>query len=307
MRRFFRFLFFCVIPLQLLSVLLGEELRIATYNLDNYLVADRYVNGRWRPSYPKPEREKTIIRQIIKEVSPDVLVLQEMGSIAFLEELRTDMAREGTHYEYLVHMHGADQNRFLAILSKRVPKNLLKHKDLNFKYFEGREVVKRGMLEMTFQLTCGTNFQLFALHLKSRYTNKKEDFQSSLRRVGEAEACRNRILERTYNQGAGNYLIVGDFNDHPSSSTMRRFYRRGNLEIGALVPAADSRGERWTYFYEKESRYESVDGFVVSAAFMPKIKAGRAQIVDSLAALSGSDHRMIYLDLIEPAVTQGEK
>ena len=53
---------------------------------------------------------------------------------------------------------------------------------------------------------------------------------------------------------------------------MRSFYRRGNLEIGALVPAADSRGERWTYFYEKEFRYESVDGFVLSFAFMPKIK-----------------------------------
>ena len=88
---------------------------------------------------------------------------------------------------------------------------------------------------------------------------------------------------------------------------MRRFYRRGNLEIGALVPAADSRGELWTYFYEKESRYESVDGFVVSSAFMPKIKSRCAKIVDSLGALTASDHRMIYIDLIEPAVAQGEK
>ena len=259
MRRCPHIIFFCVIPLQILSILLGEELRIATYNLDNYLVADRYVDGRWRPSYPKPESEKTIIRQIIKEVSPDVLVLQEMGSVAFLEELRADMASEGIHYDYFVHMEGADQNRYLAVLSKLAPKAVLKHKDLNFKYFEGREVVKRGMLEMTFELTCGSKFQLFALHLKSRFTDKKEDLQSSLRRVREAEACRNRIVERTHDQGADNYLIVGDFNDHPSSSTMRRFYRRGNLEIGALVPAADSRGERWTYFYEKESRYESVD------------------------------------------------
>ena len=88
---------------------------------------------------------------------------------------------------------------------------------------------------------------------------------------------------------------------------MRRFYRRGNLEIGALVPAVDSRGERWTYFYEKESRYESVDGFVVSFAFMPKIKAGHAKIVDKLGTLTGSDHRMVYLDLIESTAVQGEK
>jgi predicted extracellular nuclease len=307
MRRFLRILFFCIISFRLLPVLVGEELRVATYNLNNYLVTNRYMDGRWSPSYPKPEREKAMVRQIIKEVSPDVLVLQEMGSIAFLEELRADMARDGIHYDYLVHMEGADQNRYLAVLSKRAPKGVFKHKDLNFKYFEGREVVKRGMLEMTFELTCGSKFQLFALHLKSRYTDKKEDLQSSLRRVREAEACRNRIVERTHDQGTDKYLIVGDFNDHPSSATMRRFYRRGNLEFGALVPAADSRGERWTYFYEKESRYESVDGFVVSFALMPTIKAGRAQIVDSLGALTGSDHRMVYLDLMEPAAVQGEK
>ena len=230
-----------------------------------------------------------------------------MGSIAFLEELRADMACEGTHYDHFVHMEGADQNRYLAVLSKRAPKAVLKHKDLNFKYFEGREVVKRGMLEMTFELTCGTKFQLFALHLKSRYTDKKEDLQSNLRRVREAEACRNRIIERTHDLGADKYLIVGDFNDHPSSPSMCRFYRRGKLEIGALVPAADSRGEFWTYFYEKEFRYESVDGFVASSAFMPMIKSRRAKIVDSLGAITGSDHRMVYLDLMEPAPAQVKK
>ena len=307
MRRVLRILFFCIIPFKLLPILVAEELRIATYNLNNYLITDRYVDGRWRPSYPKPEKEKAIIRQIIKDVSPDVLVLQEMGSMGFLHELRADMAREGIHYDYLEHMEGADRNRYLAVLSKRAPKAVLKHKDLNFKYFEGREVVKRGMLEMTFELTCGTKFQLFAVHLKSRYTDKKEDLQSSLRRTREAEACRNRIIERTHDLGADKYLVVGDFNDHPSSATMRRFYRRGNLEIGALVPAADSRGELWTYFYEKESRYESVDGFVASSAFMPMIKSRCAKIVDSLGALTGSDHRMVYLDLIEPAPAQVKK
>ena len=241
MRRVLRILFFCIIPFKLLPILVAEELRIATYNLNNYLITDRYVDGRWRPSYPKPEKEKAIIRQIIKDVSPDVLVLQEMGSMDFLHELRADMAREGIHYDYWVHMEGADQNRYLAVFSKRAPKAVLKHKDLNFKYFEGREVVKRGMLEMTFELTCGTKFQLFAVHLKSRYTDKKEDLQSSLRRVREAEACRNRIIERTHDLGADKYLVVGDFNDHPSSATMRRFYRRGNLEICLLYTSPSPR------------------------------------------------------------------
>jgi endonuclease/exonuclease/phosphatase family metal-dependent hydrolase len=240
------------------------------------------------------------VRQIIKDVSPDVLVMQEMGPLDFLEELRSDLAREGMHYDYAVHMRGVDPDRHLAVLSKRAPLSVVKHTDLNFKYIETRELVKRGMLEMTFDLGDGQTFKLFALHLKSRYTDVKEDENSELRRVREAEACRNRIIEQTHDKGQINYMIVGDFNDHPGSSTLRRFYRRGNLEIGSLVPAADSRGEEWTYYYGKEARYESVDGFIASPAIMPLIKAGLAQIVDSPGALTGSDHRMIYLDLGEP-------
>ena len=289
-------------PLTLLASLSAEELRVATYNLNNYLVMDRHVGARWRPSYPKPESEKVIIREIIKNVSPDVLVLQEMGSVDFLEELRSDMDREGVHYNYAVHMKGGDRDRHLAVLSMRAPQEVVKHTDLSFKYFESREIVKRGMLEMTFELEDGQKFQLFAVHLKSRYAENKKDGESKLRRVREAEACRNRLIERTHERGFTNYLIAGDFNDHPSSATLRRFYGRGNLELGSLVPAADSRGEVWTYHYEKEASYQSVDGFIASPEMMLRVKAGRAHIVDSTGVLSASDHRMVYLDVVEPAM-----
>ena len=88
---------------------------------------------------------------------------------------------------------------------------------------------------------------------------------------------------------------------------MRRFYRQVNLEIDALVLEADSRGERWSYFYEKEFRYESVDGFVVSFALMPIIKAGHVNIVDNMGTLTGSDQNMVNLDLIDSAAVQDEK
>ncbi len=281
----------------LISLLHGADLRVATYNLKNYLVMDRHVGARWRPSYPKPENEKVIVRQIIKEITPDILILQEMGSIDFLEELRADMAQEGIHYNYAVHMRGEDLERHLAVLSKYAPHEVVKHKDLDFKYFDRRERVKRGMLEMCFKLDGDSLVKIFALHLKSRYTDDDQDPESNIRRTKEAEACRDRVIERTHDQGVERYLIAGDFNDHPASAALRRFYRRGQLEIGSLVPASDSRGEVWTYFYEKEGRYELVDGFVASPDLMSHIKTGRAHIVDRPGALVGSDHRMVYMDL----------
>lgn len=275
----------------------GGSVRIATYNLNNYLIMDRYFDGQWRPEYPKPEAEKTVVRRVMTKVAPDILVLQELGGAGFLEELRTDLERDGLYYQYAVLMRGPDAERHVAILSKLEPQFIQQHTDLDFKYFDDREVVKRGLLEVTFTLPDATRFKLFALHLKSRYTDRRDDSQSELRRTREAQACRNRIIERTLDSGIEHYLIAGDFNDHPHSPTMRRFQQRGDLEIGSLVEARDSRGELWTYHYAKEARYELVDGFIASPPLQRRIQNRRGQIADFPAALEGSDHRMVFLDL----------
>lgn len=273
-------------------------LRVATYNLDNYLVMDRYLKDQWRPQYPKPEKEKAAVRGVIRKADPDILALQELGEIEFLEELRADLALEGLDYKYVVHMDGPDPERHIAILSKVTPVEVVQHTDLDFKYFDQRERVKRGMLEVSFESEGGEAFKLFIVHLKSKYTSDKRDPNSSMRRTREAEACRNRIIERTLDIGVERFLVAGDFNDHPASGTMRRFFSRGDLEFGSLVPSTDTRDEVWTYFYEKQGQYSLVDGFVASSAMLSSIKGGRGHVVDAPNVLDGSDHRMVYLDLV---------
>ncbi len=280
------------------SLVAVQSIRIATYNLENYLVMDRYVGAKWRPAYPKPEAEKAAVRNAILSVSPDILALQEIGGLPFLEELRADLAQEGLHYEYAIHMRADDSVRHIAVLSRIAPEVVVKHDDLDFNYIDGREKVRRGLLEVVFPFGDGGAFQLFVVHLKSHWSDVEEDPNSTLRRTREAEACRNRIVERSYDLSQDRFLIAGDFNDHPGSATLRRFYKRGELSIGARVPAADSRGEVWTLFYEKQSQYLTFDGFVASPELGPQIEAGRALIVDEPGMLRGSDHRLLYLDLI---------
>lgn len=275
----------------------AESVRVATFNLDNYLVMNRHVDGKWRPSYPKPESEKSAIRQAILSVKPDVLILQEMGDVAFLEELRADLMHEGRHYTYAVHFEAEDEERHLAVLSSLPPQNVQKHTDLDFKYFDRREKVKRGLLEMTFALPDESGFKLFAVHLKSRWTVDKLDPQSELRRTKEAEACRERIIERTADLGVTRYCVAGDFNADPNSAAMRRFYKRGQLRIGGRVPAFDSRGHVWTHFYRKHSVYSTVDGFVASPAMMKSITDGVGRIWEPPNGQSGSDHRLVYMDV----------
>lgn len=298
-RHFLQIFLFWVVGGPLLTAVSGESIRIATYNVENYLVMDRYHDGSWRPAYPKPEIEKTAVRSVIATARPDVLALQEIGDSRFLEELRADLELEGLNYTHAIHMQGDDAVRHLAVLSKLPPVEVVRHRDLDFRYFDDRVLVKRGLLEVSFARADGSAFKLFVVHLKSRWTDDERDPQSALRRVREAEACRNRIIERTLDSGLIDFVIAGDFNDHPDSGTLRRFQQRGRLNIGSRLPAGDSRGHTWTHFFERQGSYTTVDGFVLSENVLPRAVGGRGTIVDLQEALQGSDHRLVYFDLEE--------
>lgn len=277
------------------SCLCAEPLRIATYNLGNYLDTNRWIDGRWSPNYPKPEQEKRALRKVILTVRPDVLALQEIGSLNFLEELRVDLSAGGLDFPYFAHMEAVDSQRHLAVLSRTPIRSVVPHKDLDFKYFGGRESVKRGLLEV--DLATGPepedSLLLFVVHLKSRLTENKKDPESEKRRVGEATACRNRIIERAMERGRSYFCVTGDFNDHPDSATLRRFLQRGDSVIGRRLPAYDDRGEIWTHFFSRKGIYSTFDGFVVSADLCRLISGEQARIEGDLEA---SDHRMVYFE-----------
>ena len=274
----------------------GEPLRIATYNLGNYLETGRRVEGRHLPDYPKPEAEKRALRRVVLSVRPDVLALQEIGPPEYLEELRADLAAQGLGFSHAAHMDSVDGQRNLAVLSQVPIRSAIHHDDLDFKYFDQREPVKRGLLEV--ELATGPepydSLCLFVVHLKSRFSSEPKDPESAKRRVSEAEACRDRIVERLSGSGPALYCVAGDFNDHPESATVRRFCQRGDLRIGQRVPAVDERGETWTHHYGKHGMYSTVDGFVVSPRLVPRIAGSKGRIFGDLA---GSDHRLVYIDV----------
>lgn len=286
---------FLLLFLVVCSLGASDSLRVATYNLENYLVMDRRVEGKWRPEYPKPEIEKAAVRRAICSANPDILAVQEIGGASFLRELQKDLKRDGIWFPHVVELKAADSTRRVAFLSKVPFKDIIHHTDLDFKYFENRQTVRRGMLEVLVQPAKGFEVSIFLVHLKSRMTVLKEDPNAEKQRVREAEACRNRIIERTRGKRPY-YIILGDFNDDPDSATYRRFDHRGDYQISKLLPARDSRGEVWTYFYDRKSIYSKVDWVLASPALTPFFES--AHIVDILKPNEGSDHRLVYADFI---------
>lgn len=283
----------------LVSVLTGaEELKVATFNVENYGPADRVTAAGYRKAYPKPEAAKQALRTILRGLAADVVVLQEMGGQPYLDELKRDLAAEGLNYPFSVLLEAEDTDRHVALLSRRPLKTVVQHTDLAFKYFNVMTAVKRGLLEVVVETAAG-EVTLWTLHLKSRFTDRPDDPMSGKRRAGEATAIRDCVLARFPDPAQALYLIAGDFNDVKTSAAVRYLLKRGKTVIAGLVPIADSHGEAWTYVYRKEDVYNRVDHVLVSPGLSARVRGGRGIIYDGPGALEASDHRpvMVTLDL----------
>jgi endonuclease/exonuclease/phosphatase family metal-dependent hydrolase len=275
----------------LLSGLAGaESLVIATYNVENYGPANRMTEAGYRKDYPKPEAEKRALRSVLRALNADV-------------ELRRDLRTEGLDYPHAALATASDADRHLAILSRRELRGVTTHTDLAFAYFGEKETVKRGLLEATVATAAG-DVTIFALHLKSRFTERRDDPASAIRRAGEATAIRDRVLKRFPDPAAARFVILGDCNDSRSSKAVGFLQKRGKTEVAKLLPAADSRGETWTHAYRKEDSYTRVDQVLVSPLLFPAVRGAAARIHDGPGVREASDHRPIMVELLFEAAAK---
>ncbi len=280
----------------LLTLAHAETLTVATYNIENYGPADRMTEGGYRKAYPKPESEKQALRKVIHGLHADILVLQEMGGAPYLDELRRDLKAEGLDYPYAALASAADADRHIALLSRLPLKGAITHGDLQFAYFAAKETVKRGLLEATVATTAG-DVTLFALHLKSRFTERADDPGCTIRRAGEATAIRDAVLKKFPNPGDARFLILGDCNDSKASKALEHLEKRGKTEIANLLPATDSRGDTWTHDYRREDNYTRVDHILVSPGVRSAVQHGAARIFDGEGVRAASDHRPVLVTL----------
>lgn len=280
--------------LSLLLAVAARAITIATYNVENYLVTDRMADGAYRKDYPKPESEKTAVRQVVAAVAPDVLALQEIGKMPFLAELQRDLKAEGHDYPHAILLEAADDQRHVAFLSKIPFKDVREHKAVPVKFLGQSDVVKRGVLEVTVATERG-DLTLFVAHLKSRRTERKDDPEGAAQRHAEAVALRDLVLARFPDPAQSLFAILGDWNDTRNSKAVRAVQKRGDTDVGEILRAYDSRGDTWTHAYRREDSYSRIDYILVSPALKPHVtRKGTARIHDGPGTREASDHRAVY-------------
>ncbi len=287
-----------VVGLQLVlsGIAHGETLRIATWNVMNYVAVDRVTSEGWRPEYPKPEEEKTAIRRVLRHIDADILILEEMVPLPYLQELQRDLASEGLHYPLALLVNGPDADRHVALLSRRLLVGYRLHEHLPIGYLGRGDSVSRELLEVSVSTEAG-EITLFGLHLKSRLTVSDDDPEAREQRVAEALAVRAVISRRFPFPGSGRFLALGDVNDTRDSRALRLLATRGSTVLMAPVPAHDSRGETWTHFHGSSDTYSRVDYILASPRLQSAVRSGVAQVVDTPDVLVASDHRPLVVTL----------
>ncbi|HEY5552290.1 MAG TPA: endonuclease/exonuclease/phosphatase family protein [Opitutaceae bacterium] len=288
------------VALLLASILCGEcaagSLSVATWNVENYLPSNRRVDGVFRPGYPKPESEKAALRAVIRAAAADVIAFQEMGDEVHLAELQRDLARDGMDYPHSAWLSSADTERHVAVLSKLPLVRVERHSQVPVRYLGTDDSVKRGVLEVVL-MAGAEEITLFVIHLKSRYTKRRDDPGSANQRAAEAVAIRDLVLERFPDPASARFMIAGDFNDTRDNRPLRALTKRGDAAIARILPAADDRGDAWTHRYRRNESYSRVDFILVSPGLEAWAKSLAIRVVDTPRVRSASDHRPVVLTL----------
>jgi len=286
---------FRVLLLWLPALVLGaagaepEPVRVATWNVRNYLQQNRWHDEAYRFDYPKPEAEKARLRATLLAVRPDILLLQEMGSEAFLLEFRDDLRASGLDYPWSHFSAVPEARSGLALLSRFPPDEELLLMPAGDPA-QGTPGIRRGVHELRFSRGESV-LRLFHVHLKSRYTTDEADPDSRAFRTAELRLLEGLVERRRALAGPREVLLLGgDFNTPFTEGLMdglRRQWRPLDVE--------DDHGEAWTYHHFKTGRREVIDGFwhprSQGGAFSPEGVYPAGEVAEG-----GSDHRMVVLE-----------
>lgn len=289
------------VAINLLVVGAQAAITVAAFNVENYTMADRMVDGVYRQGYPKPEKEKAALRQVISAIAPDILAVEEMGAQAYLDDFQRELKQGGQDFPHAVVLEAGDADRHVALLSKLPFKEVKRHTQVPITYFGKADIVKRGVLEVIFATSEG-DLSVFVIHLKSKRTERPDDPEGLLQRTAEAEAVRDLVLSRYPDPAKAKFIVTGDWNDTRGTRPIKALQKKGDTVIGELVFTPDSRGHVWTHYFRREDSYSRIDYLMASPGLKSFIEGNRGRTHDGPGALQGSDHRAVSVTLqLNPA------
>ncbi|MBN2896954.1 MAG: endonuclease/exonuclease/phosphatase family protein [Campylobacterales bacterium] len=182
----------------------GEQVRVATYNVENLFDLKRdgneyteYIpNTSWKWNTQTYRAKIDNITRVIAELNADIVALQEIESREALRELQKSLGRSGVYYPYMAIADGKNSTVKVALLS-RFPFDYTKELRVT------QSLKYRNILEAKF--TIGDDaLYLFVNHWKAKSGPESE-------RIVSARVLKKRLYELGHDKAI---VLLGDFNSH---------------------------------------------------------------------------------------------
>lgn len=272
------------------------QIVFGSYNLENF--TDGTVAGDFSSRGTKAKSPKAIETQIriISEISPDILGICEMGRPDAFERFKALLAGAGLNYPYSEYVKAEDKERHLAIVSRFPIVAKQSRTDVRFEFKGKEDTMRRGILDVTVQVTPEYALRCVGAHLKSKLPVPGGE---ALIRRFEAQKFRQHLDGIFQNQPGANVLCFGDFNetkDQPAFAAISGV--RGTPEFLADLACVDSLGDRWTHYWQAADEYVRIDYLFASRGLLPEVLPKSASIYRSEDWNEASDHRPIFVSII---------
>ena len=293
---------FWIILLLLVSRLaFAGAFAVATYNLEFY------VDTPTLSYEPKSEQSRSIVRQSIRTMNPDLIALQEVGSTNALLELRAALKKDGLDFPYWQHVQGWDTNLHVAFLSKH-PFTAVRHHTRESYLHRGRRFhVLRGFGEVELEFE-KRRLTFITTHLKSKRQAPEAD-QAEIR-LEEARLLREKIDQLLQRNPQAHLIVLGDFNDGVGTPVYQTLLGRGKTRLidtrpheknGDSLPNPNPRYEPrrigWTHYYAKEELYSRIDMILLSPSLQKFYRPEQSYVLSLKDWGTASDHRPVCVRL----------
>lgn len=234
---------------------------LATWNVENLF---RPGSGAGPPDQAAYERKLRTLAQVIDELGPDVLALQEVGEPEALADLVSFLDGE---WEVALSQYPDARGIRVGFLSRAVPVEVTDVRDFPPRLApvqvqdDGTRLgtTGRGLLRIRVDLE-GTPVDLVTGHLKSkllsyasgRFEPRDEDERARYGayalylRAAEAATLRAYANDRLDGEGRSRAVVVlGDLNDEVQAATTQILLGPPGSELGTPGFGEDDRGDAW--------------------------------------------------------------
>ncbi|MNK87979.1 Endonuclease/Exonuclease/phosphatase family protein [compost metagenome] len=257
---------------------------VATYNVENLFDGSNTALGPSNPA--KSDESKQHLAESIRALNADVLGLVEVESRATLRHFRDDYLKD-MGYQYIALQEGNDMRGIdVAVLSRFPITHLKSHRNAVFGVpgAPAPGKLSRDLLQAKIAVGKGYSFTLFVTHLKARPGEPASD----AKRKAEAQFIRRTLRDFESEHPNANYALVGDFNDRPTSETLKVFLE-GRDRDPVLFDALSELGTG-AYSYHPIKYRGRIDYILLSEGIRKEYIPNSAQILNIPAALKASDH-----------------